>query len=132
MDPITDMFNRIKNAQAVLHPAVEIPFSILKYGIAEILQSHQYIERAEKKQKNNRPVIKITLKYDLFREKKRPALTGFRRISRPGQRIYSSYRKIKPVKSGYGLAIISTPNGLLTGQEARKQKIGGEIIGEVW
>lgn len=127
-DPITDMLNRIGNAQAVFHPTVDIPFSKLKYEIAKILERNGFIERAEKRGKKTKKVIRITLKY----QNKIPAISDLKRISKPGQRIYIPAKKIKPVKGGYGLAIISTPKGLMTDKEAKKQNLGGEVICEVW
>ena len=126
-DPISDMLNRIKNAQMVQKPEVSVPFSNLKLGIAQILEKNKFIEKSENKGKKNKKFINITLKYD----NKTPAISGFKRISRPGQRIYLSVRGIKTVKGGYGLSIISTSKGLMTNREARKQKLGGEIICEV-
>ena len=128
MDPITDMLNRIRNAQAVLHPKVEIPYSSLKYEIAKILEKKGFIEKALKTGKKEKRFIEITLKY----EEKMPVITGLKRLSKPGQRIYLPAKKIKPVKSGYGLTIISTSQGLMTDQEARRQKLGGEILCEIW
>ena len=126
-DPISDMLNIIKNAQMVQKPEVSVPFSNLKLGIAQILEKNKFIEKSENKGKKNKKFINITLKYD----NKTPAISGFKRISRPGQRIYLSVRGIKTVKGGYGLSIISTSKGLMTNREARKQKLGGEIICEV-
>jgi small subunit ribosomal protein S8 len=127
-DPISDMLNRIRNAQAVFHPTVEIPFSNLKYEIAKILAKNGFIEKVEKKRRKVKKSIEITLKY----ENKTPAISGLKRISKPGQRIYSDFRKIKKVKGGYGIAIISTSKGLMTDKEARKQKLGGEVLCEIW
>lgn len=128
MDSIADMLNRIRNAQAVLKEEVLVPFSSLKYEIARILEKQGFVKKAEKKGRTHKKVIEITLKYD----EKRPAISGLKKISRPGQRIYKGFREIRPVKGGYGIAIISTPKGLMTNKEARKQKLGGEIICEVW
>ena len=127
-DPITDMLNRIKNAQAVGRPTAEVPFSNLKYGIAKILEKEGFIEKTEKKGKKVKKSLEITLQYD----GRTPAISGLRRVSKPGQRIYLPFKKIRPVKGGYGIAIISTPKGLMTGKAARKQKLGGEVLCEVW
>lgn len=140
-DPITDMFNRIKNAQAVLKETVEFPFSNLKYEIANILEKNSFIKKVEKKGKKTKKIIELTLKYlpaeALAKEGdgKTPAISGIKRISKPGQRIYLSHRQIKRVRGGYGIAIISTSKngeGLMTDKEARKQKVGGEVICEIW
>lgn len=127
-DPITDLLNRIRNAQAVSHPKTEVPFSNLKYEIAKILERKGFIEKVEKKGKKTKKIIEITLKYD----KKTPAISILRRISKPGQRIYLKAREIKPVKGGYGTTIISTSRGLMTDKEARRQKLGGEILCEIF
>ena len=127
-DPITDLLNRIKNAQAVLHQTVDIPFSNLKYEIAKLLKKGGFLEKVEKKGKNTKRIIEVSLKY----EEKKPAITGLYRISKPGQRIYVKAKKIRRVRGGYGFSIISTPKGLMTDKEARKQKLGGEVMCEVW
>jgi len=128
MDPISDMLTSIRNALVVKSPRVKIPFSNLKYGIAKILEKEGFIEKVEKKGKRMRRFIEITLKYT----DNLPAISGLKRISKPGQRIYSHWKKIKRVKGGYGIAIISTSKGLMTDKEARRQKLGGEIICEIW
>jgi small subunit ribosomal protein S8 len=128
MDPVTDMLNRIRNAQAVLHPQVSLPFSNLKYEIAKILEKKGLVEKVAKIGKKEKKSIEITLKYD----NKTPAIMGLKRVSKPGQRVYLSAKRIKPVRGGHGLAIISTSKGLMTAREARKQKLGGEIICEIW
>ena len=127
-DPITDMLNRIRNAQAVLKATVDIPFSSLKYEIAKILEKKGFVTQVEKKGKKMRRTIEVTLKYDA----NQPVISGLKRISKPGQRIYKKAKEIKPVKGGYGMAVISTPKGLMTDKEARKKKLGGEIICEIW
>jgi len=127
-DPIADMLNRIKNAQAVSHPMVEVPFSNFKYEIAKILEKHGFIEKVEKKGRKVKRVIVITLKY----RDKTPAILGLKRVSKPGQRIYLDSTQIKRVKGGYGMAIISTSKGLMIDKEARKQRLGGEILCEMW
>jgi len=128
MDPISDMLTAIRNAQAVRHPTVSVPFSNLKYEIAEILEKEGFIKKVEKKGKKVIKTIEITLKY----ENKIPAISGLKRISKSGQRIYITSREIKKVRGGYGIAIISTSKGLMTNKEAKKQKLGGEVICEIW
>lgn len=127
-DPIADMLNRIRNAQAVSHQTVNIPFSNLKYEIAKVLKKHGFIEKVEKKGKKVNKTIEITLKYD----GKTPVISSLKRISKPGQRIYKGSKELRRVRGGYGIAIISTPKGLMTNKEARKQKIGGEVLCEIW
>lgn len=126
-DPITDMLNRIRNAQAVSHPTVSIPFSKLKYEIAKILERYGFVKRVNKIGKRTKKAIDIVLNY----ENGVSSISGLRRVSRPGQRIYTS-KRIRFVKGGYGIAIISTSSGLMTDKEARKKKIGGEVICEIW
>ena len=128
MDPIADMLTIIRNALAAGKPTAVISFSKIKYKIAQILTREGLIEKAVKRDKKNNQTIEIFLKY----KDKRPVISGLKRISKPGQRIYLPVSKIKKVKSGYGLAIISTPKGLMTDKEARKQHLGGEIIAEIW
>lgn len=131
-DPITDMLNRIRNAQAVLHETVSIPFSKLKYEIAKILEKEKLIEKLEKKGRTTKRVMEITLKYVVEDGDKKPMILGLKRISKPGQRIYSSSKKIRGSRGKYGTLIISTPKGLMIGKEAKRQKLGGEVICEIW
>ena len=128
MDPISDMLTSIRNSVAVGHPTVNVPFSNLKYKIAKILGKEDFIEKVEKKGKGVKKSLEITLKYD----GKVSAISDLKRISKSGQRIYLPYKKIKKVREGFGIAIISTSKGLMTNKEARKQKLGGEIICEIW
>ena len=109
------------------HPKVCFPFSKLKYELGEILKRNGFVEEVEKKGRLKK-FIEITLKY----ENKIPAISELKRISKPGQRIYLPYREIKRIRDGYGLAIISTSKGLMTDKEARRQKLGGEVICEIW
>ncbi len=127
-DPISNMLTSIRNALACQHSRVAVPFSNLKYEIAKILEREGFIERVEKRGRIKKNLI-LTLKYS---EDGVPAILGLKRISKPAQRIYKSSKEIKKVKGGYGIAIISTSKGLMTDREARKQKIGGEVICEIW
>lgn len=128
MDPITDMLNRIRNAQAVLHPQVTVPYSDLKHEIAKLLEKKGFVGKVAKAGRKEKKTLEIVLKY----QDKVGVIAGLRRVSKPGQRIYLPAKKIRPVKSGYGIAVVSTSKGLLTDQEARKQKLGGEILCEIW
>jgi len=128
-DPITDMLNRIRNAQAVRHRTVEIPHSNLKYKLAEILAKNGFVSKIEKKKRKNKKIIKIYLKYN---PDNTPFISGLKRISKPGQRIYKKAKEIRKVKGGYGIAIVSTSKGLMTDKEARAKKIGGEVLCEIW
>lgn len=128
MDPITDLLNRIRNAQAVSIEIVSLPFSNLKYKIAKVLEKEGFIEKVEKKGKKTKKTIKFSLKY----KENIPAISELKRVSRQGQRIYTSYKNIKRVKGGKGISIISTPKGLMTDKDARKEKVGGEVLCEIW
>ena len=132
MDPIADMLIRIKNAQAVRGEQVVMPFSKVKFKIANILKDAGYISEIERKNKKAKKAeheyLQLTLKY----QDNQGALSGVKIISRPSRRMYIKAREIKPVRSGYGLAIISTSKGIMSSKEARKLDLGGEIICEVW
>lgn len=128
-DPIADMLTSIRNAQKVQKDTVDIPFSNLKYEIAKILEKKGFVGKLNKEGRKTTRIIKISLKYV---EDKSPVISGLKRISKPGQRVYKRFKEIKPIKSGFGIAIISTPKGLMTDKEARKQGLGGEVICEVW
>ena len=128
MDPISDMLTIIRNAQAVRKETVNVPFSNLKYEIAKVLEKEGFLKKVGKQGKKTRKKIEIILKYDSGA----PVISGLKRISKPGQRIYKKRREIKRVKGGYGKTIISTSKGLMTDREARKQKLGGEVICEIW
>ena len=127
-DPITDMLNQIKNAEAVAKTEVLVPLSKLKNEIAEILFKENFIGEVKKTTKGKIKSLKIVLRYN----NEVPAITGFKRVSKPGQRIYQGFSEIKKVHGGYGISIISTSQGLMTNKDARYKKIGGEIICQVW
>lgn len=127
-DPITDMLNQIKNAQAVGKTEVLVPLSKIKNEIASIMAKENFLGEIKKAAKGKMKALKITLKY----ENGVPAIAGFKRVSKPGQRIYEGRHGIKRVHGGYGIAIVSTSKGLMTDNEARRQKLGGEIICQVW
>ena len=128
MDPIADMLTKIRNALLVKKEKVLVPFSKLKFQIAKILQEKGFVENVERKRRKAKKVIEITLKYSNGES----AISGLKRISKPGQRIYLPAKKIKRVKGGFGIAIISTSRGLMTDEEARKRRLGGEVICEIW
>lgn len=127
-DPIADMINRIRNAQAVEKETVEIPFSQMKYAIAKILERKNLVKSVEFKGKKTKKVIEISLRY----KDKRPVISGVKRISKPGQRAYASAQNMKKVRGGIGIAIISTSKGLMTDSEAKKENVGGEVLCEIW
>ncbi len=131
-DPIADFLTRIRNAITAAHETVEIPSSKLKREMARILDEQGYISGYDVEAPNaDHPgeVIRVRLKYT---EERRSAITGLRRVSRPGQRHYVAATQIPKVQGGLGTAIVSTSRGVMTGHEARMQKVGGEVVAEVW
>jgi len=127
-DPITDMLNQIRNAQAVQKTEVLIPLSKLKNEIATILSKEGFVGEVKKSVKGGQKALKIVLKYD----NGAPVISGLKRVSKPGQRIYDRVIEMKKVHGGYGISVVSTSKGLMTNKEAHKQKLGGEIICQVW
>ena len=124
-DPIADMLTRIINASTVSHETVDIPASKLKVELARVLKEEGFIADYAVKEEGKFKVITITLKYDMNRK---PVITKLERISKPGLRHYSKAKKLQKVLGGLGVAIISTPKGLLTDRKARKENVGGEIL----
>jgi len=133
-DPIADMLTRMRNAIAVGHPTVEMPSSKMKVAIARILKEEGYIEdyRVVEAPEQPRYRLVIRLKYVGERRKRRSVIQGLQRVSKPGRRIYTRASEIPWVKSGMGIAILSTPKGILTGEQARRLRVGGEVICYVW
>ncbi len=129
-DPIADMLTRIRNANMAGHDTVDIPSSKMKLSIAEILSKEGYIEKYEVIDVDGFPAIRITLKYT--GEKKEKILTGLKRISKPGLRVYADHENIPRVLGGLGIAIISTNKGVITDKEARREKVGGEVLAYIW
>lgn len=133
-DPIADMLTRIRNASHVGQAVVAMPASKIKIEIARILKEEGFIEGydvAEGESPSQR-VLRLRLKYTGERRQRRPVITGIERVSRPGCRIYTQKNEIPWVLSGMGIAILTTPKGLMTGQRARQLGVGGEIICKVW
>lgn len=128
MDKIVDLLNQIRNAQAVLKPEFSITSSNLKYEIAKILADNGFLAEVKKTTKGKVKTMKIVLKY----ENGLPRISGLKRVSKQGQRIYQAADELKKVRGGYGMAIISTSKGLMTVKDAKKQNLGGEIICQVW
>ncbi len=128
-DPIADMLTRIRNAQMVFHEAVDIPHSKLKTKLAEVLKSEGYIRSFRVISDGRHRFIRIFLKYD---EKGTPVIEGLKRVSKPSRRVYIGYDDIPKVLNGYGVNLISTSKGILTDREARKMRVGGEILCSVW
>jgi small subunit ribosomal protein S8 len=128
-DPVADMLTRIRNANLALHPSVEMPSSKLKEQIAGILQSEGYIDSFQVREDGVRRTLDVTLRYGRGRSR---VIKGLRRVSRPGRRIYSGASELPRVKGGLGVAVVSTSQGLLPDREARRRRLGGEIVCEVW
>ncbi len=128
-DPIADMLTRIRNANSSKFKTVDIPASNMKRSIADILYKEGYIKSFEEIQDNTQGIIRISLKYD---EKGARVISGLKRISKPGLRIYASKEELPRVLNGLGIAIISTSKGIMTDREARKEGIGGEVLAYVW
>ena len=129
-DPIADMLTRIRNANTAKHDTVDIPASKTKLAIADILLKEGYVKAVDVVEEGNFKTIKITLKYGANKNEK--ILTGLKRISKPGLRVYASKDELPKVLGGLGTAIISTNKGVLTDKEARKENVGGEVLAFVW
>ena len=128
-DPISDMLTRIRNAVRSRHPRVDIPHSRMKLAIASILKNEGYVAGVATIEKDGFKAIRVTLRYD---DEGTPVLSGIQMVSRPGRRIYTASGRIPPVMGGLGLSILSTPRGVLSGPDARKAGVGGEIVCNVW
>ena len=128
-DPISDMLTRIRNAQAARHERVVMPFSKLKQSVANILRQERYLKAVDEGQDGGKKSLVLTLQYQ---ESGAPAIKNIRRIRRPGRRVYRKKDDLPSVLSGYGVALISTPAGLMTNKEAHKRGLGGEIICEIF
>ncbi|MDR1474250.1 MAG: 30S ribosomal protein S8 [Endomicrobium sp.] len=128
-DPISDMFARIRNANAKLHEKVDIPSSKMKMEIARILKEEGYIISYKNSDDKKQGVLRIYLKYSAHGE---PVLQGMKRVSKSSLRIYKGYEDMPKTVGGLGVTLVSTSKGLMTDSQARKEKIGGEVIGYVW
>jgi small subunit ribosomal protein S8 len=128
-DSVADMLARIRNANAAKHDTVEVPASNMKKAIAQILVDEGYIKSFSVEEDGKQGIITITLKYG---PNKSPVITGLRRVSKPGLRIYTSCEDMPKVMKGLGVAILSTPKGVMTDKEARKANVGGEVLAFVW
>tara|TARA_B100000925_G_C21610540_1_gene304490 strand:- start:44 stop:439 length:396 start_codon:yes stop_codon:yes gene_type:complete len=127
-DPIGDMIARVKNAQARNHKKVELPSSNFKAKIADILKNEGFIKDFKVNPENNKSILSLELKY----HSGNPVISAFERVSKPGRRIFSSAEGLPKINNGLGIAIISTPKGVMTDIDARKQRVGGEIICKVF
>ena len=129
-DPIADMLTRIRNANTAKHDTVDIPSSKMKKAIAEILFNEGYIAKYDIIQDGNFDTIRVTLKYGADKNEK--IITGLKRISKPGLRVYAGKNEVPKVLGGLGIAILSTNQGVITDNEARKLQVGGEVLAFVW
>jgi small subunit ribosomal protein S8 len=128
-DPIADMLTRIRNAVTAKHDYVNIPASKMKVAIADVLQREGYIRSYEMQDDATKKLMRVQLNYT---GKKEPVLSGIQRVSKPGLRVYVQKMEIPRVYGGLGVAILSTPQGVMTGQDAWRRKIGGEVLCYVW
>ncbi len=128
MDQIANMINMIKNGSAREHESISVPFSKIKYSIAECLLKAGYISSVSKKTKKNFPTIEIGLLY----VNGEPKVKGVSRISKSSCRVYKGVKDIKPTRNGFGLTVLTTPKGILTDKEARKEMVGGEALFKIW
>ena len=128
-DPIADMLTRLRNANSVLHDKVEIPGSKIKKAIASVLKEEGFIKDFTFTENNKQGVLTLTLKYGPKREK---VISGIKRISKPGLRMYAKHAELPKVLGGLGIAIISTSKGIMSDKQARKAGLGGEVIAYVW
>jgi small subunit ribosomal protein S8 len=133
-DPIADMLTRIRNGLMAGHTTVSVPSSRIKADIAQILLDEGYIESFEQVPSERGPgkVLRLNLKYVGERRQRQPVIMGLKRVSRPGKRVYVGKREIPWVRSGIGVAILSTPTGVKTGVRARQLGVGGEVLCQVW
>ncbi|MGA9351741.1 MAG: 30S ribosomal protein S8 [Anaerolineae bacterium] len=131
-DPIADMLTRIRNAAMAGHSYVVVPSSKMKLAIAGILKDEGFIENYDVTRDHPQPMIRIWLKYAGDRKDRRPVITGLRRVSKPGRRVYTDKKDIPWVLSGMGIAILSTSKGVMTGKKARRLGVGGEMLCYIW
>ena len=128
-DTIADILTRIRNASSAKHATVDVPASNVKKAITQILLDEGYIKSFQVVEDGKQGIIRITLKYT---DSKAPVITGLRRVSKPGLRIYSNVEEMPKVMKGLGVAIVSTSKGIMTDREARKQNVGGEVLAFIW
>lgn len=128
-DAIADLLTRIRNASSSRHDTVDIPASNMKKSIVQILQDEGYIKKFTVIEDGKQGIIRVTLRYD---ENKKPIITGLKRVSKPGLRIYTNVEDMPKVMKGLGIAIISTSRGVMTDKKARKLNVGGEVLAFIW
>lgn len=128
-DTIADLLTRIRNANSAKHPTVDVPASNMKKAIVQIMVDEGYLKGYQVIDDGKQGIIRITLKYG---DNKSQVITGLRRVSKPGLRIYAGYEDMPKVLKGLGIAIVSTPKGIMTDKKARELKVGGEVLAFVW
>lgn len=128
-DPIADLLTRIRNGAQAKLPSVDVPMSKIKIELIKILEAEGYLKGHEITTETKFPMIKVHIQYDA---KRRPILNSIRRVSKPGLRVYKASDELKPIRSGLATRILTTSRGVMTDREARKQRIGGEVLCEVW
>jgi small subunit ribosomal protein S8 len=131
-DPIADMLTRIRNASRARHPSCEMPTSRMKRAIAEVLRDEGYIESFEERGEGVHKVLRVYLRYAPGGRGRDPVLLGIKRVSKPGLRVYARSSQIPRVFGGLGTAILSTPQGVMSGKRAQSVKVGGEVLAHVW
>ena len=125
-DPISDFIIRLQNASRAGKTSVSLPSSKMKLAVAEVLAREGYLSEVEKPKKGGLMTVSLSYKNG------KPVITGVKRISKPSRRLYTGVRDVRPVKRGYGLLVLSTPNGILTGKQAQDARVGGETLFEIW
>ena len=128
-DPIADMLNRVRTATAVAQSSVDIPHSKFKKQLADLLSREGYVGKIEETEVDGRKILRVALKYG---PRRAPIIHSIKRVSKPGRRTYAKYDHLPVVRGGLGMAVISTSQGLMPDHEARRKKVGGEIVCEVW
>ncbi|HYB52681.1 MAG TPA: 30S ribosomal protein S8 [Thermoanaerobaculia bacterium] len=128
-DPISDLLNRLRNAMRAGHERVDLPASRLKEDLLRVMAAEGYVASYRKVEESGRPVLRVGLRYDADGE---PIIGGLERVSRPGRRVYAGARQMPEVLGGLGISIVSTSRGILTGRQAREQRLGGEILCNIW
>jgi small subunit ribosomal protein S8 len=131
-DPIADMLTRMRNALMAGHQVVSVPSSKIKLDIARIMVEEGFVETFEEATDNGHKTLRMKLKYTGVRRERRSVITGLKRVSSPGRRVYVNKGAIPWVRSGMGVAILSTPKGVMTGMRARQMGVGGEVLCQVW
>lgn len=128
-DPIADMLTRIRNAQAVGKSTVVMPYSKFKHSLARLLVSEGWLSEVFVREQNGLKMLGVKIKYG---SEDQPVIKGLRRVSKPGQRIYTGYQEVPRTRSGLGITVVSTSKGLMTDRQARREKMGGEVVVQIW